>query len=381
MIRRVWPLVVAAVSLGIDAYVLAGVLPRIADSLAATVGAIGLGVTAFTGAYAVAGPLLSGPLTAVSTRRGLLVALGVFNAGNLATALAPDLWVFLGSRVVSGTGAGVLTAVATAAAAGMVAPRERGRAMALVTFGLSAGTVAGVPAGMLVGEQAGWRWTMGLVVAVGVVSMLALAVRSRPMPPVGGGDGRTLSSIAVPQVAGGVALAFLFGLGSLGLYTYLLPMAAERGMADWGFAFVWAWGIGGVAGSALAGGPIDAVGSHRLLPLVAGLLLASFTILALLDGPAVWLVAVALWGACGWSGVPALQDALTRSRPERTTSIVAFQMAAMYLGAAVGAALGSALLGAGVSAGRLPAWAAACGVAALLLALLVVRPRRRPRTG
>ena len=45
MIARVWPLVVAAVALGIDAYVLAGVLPRIADSLTTTVAMIGLGVT------------------------------------------------------------------------------------------------------------------------------------------------------------------------------------------------------------------------------------------------------------------------------------------------------------------------------------------------
>lgn len=49
MIRKVWPLVVAAVALGIDAYVLAGVLPQIADSLATSLAMIGLGVTAFTG--------------------------------------------------------------------------------------------------------------------------------------------------------------------------------------------------------------------------------------------------------------------------------------------------------------------------------------------
>lgn len=85
MIRRVWPLVVAAVALGIDAYVLAGVLPQIADSLATSPAMIGLGVTAFTAAYAVAGPLLSGRLTRGNTARALLIALGVFNLGNLIT--------------------------------------------------------------------------------------------------------------------------------------------------------------------------------------------------------------------------------------------------------------------------------------------------------
>ncbi|ARQ69097.1 MFS transporter [Streptomyces marincola] len=378
MIRKVWPLVVAAVSLGIDAYVLAGVLPRIADSLATTVGAIGLGVTAFTGAYALAGPLLTGPLAAGSARRGLLIALGVFNAGNLVTALAPNLGVFLGSRVVAGVGAGVLTAVATAAAAGMVAPGQRGRAIALVTFGLSTGTVAGVPLGMLIGEHLGWRWTMGLVVAVGALSMLAVALGPHPIPWPGGSPAAHLSSIAVPQVAVGTVLAFVLGLTSLGLYTYLLPMAEARGMEPWGFAFVWAWGVGGVAGSALIGRPIDAFGSHRLLPLIAAATAVSFAALALVGGPAAWLIAIAVWGAAGWAGVSTLQDALTRSRPERTASVVAFQMAAMYLGAAAGSAVGGALLDGGTDAGDLPAWSAAGGVVAVLLALLVVRLRARP---
>ena len=65
MIRRVWPLTVAAVALGIDAYVVAGILPQIATSLAVSLSAVGLGVTAFTGAYALAG--LSRPLHSVRT--------------------------------------------------------------------------------------------------------------------------------------------------------------------------------------------------------------------------------------------------------------------------------------------------------------------------
>ncbi|QVQ51845.1 MFS transporter [Spiractinospora alimapuensis] len=377
MIRTVWPLVVAAIALGIDAYVLAGVLPQIAGSLTTTVGAIGLGVTAFTGAYALAGPLLSGPLVAGSTRRGLLVALAVFNVGNLVTALAPNLGVFLGSRVVAGIGAGVLTAVATSAAAGMVTAEMRGRAMALVTLGLSAGTVMGVPLGMLIGQQFGWRWTMGLVVGVGLVSMLAIATRARPMPDIGGRGGTGLSSIIIPRVAAGVGVAFLFGVSSLGLYTYLLPMAADKGMAGWGFAFVWAWGIGGVTGAALVGRPIDVFGSRRLLPVIAGLLLASFVVLAFVDEPTAWLVAVLLWGACGWAVVPTLQDVLTRSRPERTTSLVAFQMSAIYLGSAVGSAAGSALLAVDLRAGQLPTWAAGVALLALLITPLVVARRRR----
>lgn len=381
MIRKLWPLVVAAISLGIDAYVLAGVLPQIADSLTTTVGAIGLGVTAFTGAYAIAGPLLSRITVTNSTRFGLLLALGVFNAANLITALSPNLGVFLGSRVIAGAGAGVLTAVATAAAAGIVAHDQRGRAMAMVTFGLSAGTVAGVPLGMLIGEQIGWRWTMGLVVAVGVISMLAVMSRSQPMPSITDEtSGGSFTAIKTPQVALGVILSFGFGLTSLGLYTYMLPMAEDRGFGAWGFAFIWAWGIGGVAGSALAGKPIDALGSRRLLPILAVVLLLSFTALAVLPTPVGWIIAIVLWGASGWACVPTLQDALTRARPELTTSIVAFQMAAMYLGASAGSAAGSALLQRfDTPAGALPGWTAGVALLVLVLAIIVGQLSKKPQ--
>lgn len=179
MIGRLWPLVAATVALGIDAYVLAGILPQIAGSLTTTAAMIGLGVTAFTAAYAVSGPVLASRLGARGAGTALLVALGVFNLGNLITALAPGIGVFLAARVIAGTGAGILTAVATGTAAALAPPARRGRAMAMVTFGLSLGTVAGVPLGMLIGRAAGWRWTMSAVVAIGAVAMVAVAVRAR----------------------------------------------------------------------------------------------------------------------------------------------------------------------------------------------------------
>ncbi|MFJ3608470.1 MFS transporter [Streptomyces anulatus] len=365
MIRKVWPLAVAAVSLGIDAYVLAGVLPRIADSLTSTVSMIGLGVTTFTAAYAVAGPLLSGRLARGSTARALLIALGLFN---LVTTVAPGIEVFLASRVVAGVGAGILTAVATATAAAMVADHERGRAMSLVTFGLSAGTVAGVPVGMIIGQSAGWRWTMALVVLIGVVSMAALALRAKTLPRLDPATDRSAFTVLrSSRTSVGIVAAFLLGAASLGLYTYLLPMAEDRGLGGLGFALVWAWGIGGVTGSALIGKPLDRYGPKTLLVTLPALLALSFAAAWLSASPIVWLIAAAVWGAAGWASVPTLQQTLTAHRPAQAMPIIAFQMAAMYLGSAAGAALGGALLTAGAGPADLAAWALAPAVLAVAL--------------
>lgn len=379
MIRKVWPLVVAAIALGIDAYVLAGVLPQIATSLATTVAMVGLGVTAFTAAYAIAGPLLSGPLTRRNTARALLIALGVFNLGNLITAIAPSVEVFLASRIVAGAGAGILTAVATATAAAIVTDEERGRAMAMVTFGLSTGTVAGVPVGMLIGQSAGWRWTMGLVVLIGVLSMAALAVRAHTLPRLAAaGSEPAFRVLRSGRTSVGVIAAFLLGVASLGLYTYLLPMAEARGLADWGFALVWAWGIGGVTGSALVGKPLDRYGAKPLLLILPVLLALSFAAVWLFTSPIVWLIAAAVWGGTGWASVPTLQQALTADRPRQSMPIIALQMAAMYLGSAAGAAIGSSLLTAGAGAADLAAWALLPALLALVLTVWIAfaGPRR-----
>lgn len=197
------------------------------------------------------------------------------------------------------------------------------------------------------------------------------------MPPIPNEPGSGASVLKSPQVLTGVLLAFVFGVTSLGLYTYMLPMAEDRGLASWGFALIWVWGIGGVAGSMLVGRPIDAFGSNRLLPLLATALLASFIVISFLPQPVWWLVAILVWGATGWASVPTLQDALTRARPSATTSIVAFQMAAMYLGSAVGSALGTALLGSGTRAGALPLWAMGAQAIAVILALIVAALGRR----
>lgn len=274
-----------------------------------------------------------------------------------------------------------MTAVATATAAAMVAENERGRAMSMVTFGLSAGTVAGVPVGMLIGDSAGWRWTMGFGVAIGLLSMVALFIKSRTIPDIGDAAAEpAFQVLRSPRIAVGVAAAFFLGIASLGLYTYLLPMAEDQGLGQWGFSLVWAWGIGGVVGSVLVGKPLDRYGPKPLLILLPTVLTLSFGAVWISTNPAVWLIAAVAWGASGWASVPTLQQALTANRPDRAMPIIAFQMAAMYLGSAAGSALGSALLSSGTQASDLAAWALIPAMFALVLAAwIALGPRQKSR--
>ncbi|MFI1203801.1 MFS transporter [Streptomyces sp. NPDC020883] len=377
-VRKVWLLTLGAFTLGLDAYVMAGLLPVIAADVGTRVSLAGQLVTAFTLAYAIAAPLVAGLLSGVRPRLLILVALAVFTLGNGLTALAPSLGTLLAARVVAGAGAGVYSALSTAAAAALAPAEQRGRALALVMGGMSAGTVLGVPIGVLLAEHTGWRATLWLVTGLGAVAFGGLAALLPQVPAAPAVPVRArLAAIADRNVAPVVTVSFLAAVASLGLYTYLAPVLAAAGGVHEVTPYLWAWGAGGVLGSVLAGPLVDRTGRVRTLAGAVLLVVAAAQALlptladVALPGAAAALVA---WGAAGWAFQVPQQHRLLQAGEQRGTVALALNNSALYLGSAVGSALGGLALAAGLPPAALP-WAAA-GVAALGLLLHLAAGRR-----
>ncbi|MEV0319159.1 MFS transporter [Streptomyces sp. NPDC050658] len=367
-VRKVWLLMLGSFTLGLDAYVMAGLLPVVAGDLGTSVSLAGQMVTVFTLAYAVSAPLVAGLASGVRPRVLIIAALGVFTLGNALTALAPGLAMLLLSRAVAGAGAGVYSALSTAAAAALVPGERRGRALALVMGGMSSGTVLGVPLGVLLAGHAGWRATMWGVTGLGVIALAGLLVWLPPVPadPPVAARAR-LGALTDRGVVPVVGVSFLGAIASLGLYTYLAPVLdAAGGVGEGDVApYLWAWGIGGVIGSVAAGPLVDRTGKAVALVggLMAALVLAVGT-LPLLGAAA--FPALVVWGAAGWALQVPQQHRLLSLRAERGTVALALNNSALYLGSAVGSGLAGLALSAGLPADRLP-WAAAAVAAAGLL--------------
>ncbi|TBO59182.1 MFS transporter [Streptomyces kasugaensis] len=376
--RKVWLLTLGAFTLGLDAYVMAGLLPVLADDIGTRVSLAGQLVTVFTLAYAISAPLVAGLLAGMRPRVLILAALAVFTLGNGVTALAPSLGALLAARVVAGAGAGVYSALSTAAAAALVPEARRGRALALVMGGMSAGTVLGVPIGVLLAEHTGWRTTMWLVTGLGVVALGGLAALLPPVPAEPAVPVRArLAAIADRAVAPVVAVSFLAAVASLGLYTYLAPVLAAAGGVGEVAPYLWAWGVGGVLGSVLAGPLVDRTGrAGRLVGVVLAVIVVAQALLPSLASVALpgAVAALVAWGAAGWALQVPQQHRLLALRADRGTVALALNNSALYLGSAVGSALGGLALAVGAAPYVLP-WAAA-GVAAAGLALHLATGRR-----
>lgn len=373
MMGRLWPFVVGSVALGLDAYIVAGLLPAIASSLDAREATVGLGVAAFTGSYAVAGPLLAGR-AGQRSRQSLIVSLLVFTVANLATALSPTVSVFLGARVVAGAAAGVYSPLSSAVAAEVAGKGRRGRALALVLAGLAVGTVFGVPVGLALAQRWGWRAAIVLIVAVGGASLAGIALRGGELPAIpASGAGDRIRSIARPKNLLTVTVTLLTGVASLGLYTYMTVILSAGTLAAHQTLAIWVWGIGGAVGALGIGRLADRRNPLRLsVVILVGLMCA---LLGMTQGQTAWIVLTSLfiWGMCGWASLTPQQHVLLQTNPTDGATAVAANASANYLGSALGATFGSLLVAAQATPAVLCGSAAA--VAALALICQLIRQR------
>lgn len=370
---RLWPFVVGSVALGLDAYVVAGLLPTIASSLDSREATVGLGVAAFTGSYAIAGPLLAGRAGRRS-RRSLIVSLLIFTVANLATAFSPTVGFFLVSRVAAGAAAGVYSPLSSAVAAEIAGEAHRGRALALVLAGLAVGTVFGVPTGLALAHQWGWRAAILLIAAIGGAALAGIVLRGGELPEIPASGARErLLSIARPKNLVTVTVTLLTGVASLGLYTYMTVILSAGSLASHQTLAIWIWGIGGAVGALGVGRLLDRRAPLQLsMVILGGLTLA---LLGMTQDQTAWIMVASLfvWGMCGWASLAPQQHILLQANPADGATAVAANASANYLGSALGAIFGALLVS--VNATPTVLCVSAAGIAVLALLSQFARQR------
>lgn len=376
---RVLVLALASFAIGTGVFVVAGLLGGVAEDFSVPLGTAGHAATVYAVVYAVVSPVLVTATGRVARRRLLVVVLALFALSNLAAALAPTFSLLLASRIAAACFAAVCTPVATAVAAGLVAPEHRGRALSVVIGGASASWVVGVPVATLISDHFGWRAGFVMVAALAAVAAASVgallpAVKT-PTP-----SGSLVSRLAVvgrPAVLTTLAVTVLGMAATFSVLTYVRPLLEDlAGLHGGGVAsMLFLFGLAGLAGSALGGYGADRLGYRAnvvtmLLVLVFSLL--SFSLLAVVDPPFVALgaaTALVAMAAAGFALIPLQQYRLIRTAPDEQNGVLALNASAIYVGQGLGAVVGSLVLGHASSASL--GWAGAtCAAAALILSVL-----------
>lgn len=343
-------------ALGVDAYIMAGILPQIADDFHVSIGTAGQTVSIFTICYAIAAPLFATFMRKANTKHTLLAALFLFTLSNFITAVTHQFIVLLISRGIAGIGAGIYAPLASAAAVTFVSEKQKGRALSTILLGMSAGTVIGVPFGIYIASAYDWRMAMWFIVTVGVIGIFALfakfpMIESNPLPTLK----ERLSMFKNKKTSLVMLITMILSFCSLGLYTYLDTIVVSYGFQK-SILFIWMWGIGGIAGSFVIGLIIDLYKKPKIvLVYLMCIMFFSFIFMSLFHGSAVLLaLCLILWGGTGWATLATQQKTLLEISPEHATISIALLSSINYFAGSIGTMVSGVFLEKGVDPINLP---------------------------
>lgn len=369
---QVWILTLAAFAIGTAEFVIAGILPQVAESLAISEGQTGSLITAYALSIVVGGPLLTLWLSRFEKRNVLLGLMVLFIVANLITALSQDYTVLLISRVLAGLTQGPFYGIGAVVATRLVAPQMAGRAVGQMFAGLTLANVLGVPAGAWIGNALGWHAAFFVVAALGAVAAVVIATNIER-------QGQEKAVSVMGQLAGlrdrnllaSLLITVLSWVGFMTFYGYVAPFAEQvasidRGNVTWVLMIV---GIGLVIGNSLGGRTADANLRLSLIgwPLA---MIASLVVAYLVSSnPYAFLLAVFAFGVTSFANVPALQMRVMNYGGKAPELAATANISAFNVANALGGMIGGAVIDSHFGAQAIPFAAAIIPIVGVLFIL------------
>lgn len=210
--------------LGIAEFTMMGILPYVAADLNISIPVAGH----FISAYAL-GVCAGAPMLILARKRPLkhilLALMALMLVGNLGAAVAPDYWLLLAARFISGLPHGAYFGVASIVAGKLADEGRSSEAVSIMIAGMTVANLFGVPLGTSLSHMLSWRVTFLLV---GCWGLIVLYYIWRWVPVVEGlkdtgfkGQFRFLKTPAPWLILGATALG---NGGVFCWYSYITPL-------------------------------------------------------------------------------------------------------------------------------------------------------------
>lgn len=249
-------LIASSFMLGMSEFIVVGILPDIAADLKISEVTVGNLVSLFAFVYAPVTPLGSALSARFPRFATHLTLIGIFLAGNILCAFAPNYAVLVVARIMIALVSGTLVAVAMTYAPDVTTDRFRTKFIAWVFSGFSIASVVGVPVGTWVANTFGWRWAFHIINVLTImliVGMVMVLPRNSHIVKIGFLPQFRLFfdrriQLGVLDVVCGAAASYVF-------YTYLTPIMRDEvhvpeqylsvGLVIFGAACLWSNLYGG----------------------------------------------------------------------------------------------------------------------------------------
>ena len=213
--------------LGIAEFVMMGILPDVAKDLDISIPVAGHFISAYALGVCVGAPALV--LARKHPLKHILLALvTLIMVGNICAALAPNYWVLLLARFISGLPHGAYFGVGSIVADKLADKGKGSEAVSIMVAGMTVANLFGVPLGTSLSSMVSWRITFLLVGCWGVIILYYIW---RWVPHVEGlkdtgfkGQFRFLKTPAPWLILGATALG---NGGVFCWYSYINPMLTD----------------------------------------------------------------------------------------------------------------------------------------------------------
>ena len=271
--------------LGIAEFVMMGILPDVARDLGISIATAGHLISAYALGVCVGAPMLiiarKYPLKHI-----LLVLVGIMMAGNLCASLAPNYWVLMLGRFISGLPHGAYFGVGSIVAEKLADKGKGSLAVAIMIAGMTFANLGGVPLGTFLSTFISWRLVFLLVVFWGFIVLHGIfhwVPQIAPLPDTGfKGQFRFFKHLAPWLI---LSATLLGNGGAFCFYSYVNPMLVHIAGFKPGVisGLMLLAGLGMVTGNLLGGRLSDKYSPGRVAAAMQGVICVSLIALYFLS--------------------------------------------------------------------------------------------------
>ncbi|WML58499.1 MFS transporter [Neobacillus sp. PS2-9] len=344
-------LAISAFAIGTTEFISVGLLPLIAKDLHIPVTTAGLTVSLYALGVTFGAPVLTSLTSSMSRKTLLLWIMIIFIIGNSIAASATTISVLLAARVIAALSHGVFMSIGSTIAADLVPANRRASAISIMFSGLTVATVTGVPLGTFFGQQFGWRMAFILIVAIGIIGLIANSVLVPSFLKKGtktsfGDQFKLLTNGRLLLVF--IITALGYG-GTFVVFTYLAPLLQDiTGFKEGTVAIILlAYGVAIAIGN-MVGGKLsnrNPIGSLFYMFIIQAVVL--FVLMFTAPFKVAGLITIIFMGLLAFMNVPGLQVYVVmlaeRFVPSAVDVASAINIAAFNAGIAIGSYLGGVI--------------------------------------
>lgn len=172
--KGIFALALSAFCMGVTEFIVAGILPDLAQHFMVSQPVAGWLVTIYAIGVVIGAPILTIPISRLDRKYQLMLNLSIFLLANLIVAISDNFYLTLCARFVAGCMHGVFFVIATIAAIKIAKAGKQNTALALMVSGLTIALVTGIPLGTFVGQLFGFKAIFWLIVVLTGVAIISV---------------------------------------------------------------------------------------------------------------------------------------------------------------------------------------------------------------